>query len=313
MMSATTSSSSSSSSSGLLIFPMNVSSEAIAFPINHHRHMLNGTHPSIYANASPIAVNNKIRAIQARRSRITLQSYYDFTDIRPINLNNAGATTHSSTNFSNLSAQKLLERSKDVRLGHVPARHESRPSVLSSISTANQQSLIWPSYNSPNGFTKQSQINTPTMATPIPVLPNNKTSAHNMPDIHQRPYRTQTRTSHTLTEQQNDTLFLAARHKSLSKTKSSIPKANCRKASKVKSSYATPNNQPLQAIHKDDLKQSKAKKNENAVHLYESEEEEENIVAIDAEFEEYIQKSTMKCADWLLKYVVDKDFDYSDE
>ena len=59
---------------------MNVSSETLAYPINHHRRVVTNKHSSMLVNASPIAVNNKIRAIQTRKPRITLPSYYDFTE-----------------------------------------------------------------------------------------------------------------------------------------------------------------------------------------------------------------------------------------
>ncbi|CAF1157035.1 unnamed protein product [Rotaria sp. Silwood1] len=289
---------------------MNVSSETIAYPINHHHNILNGTHSNMYTSASPTAVNNKIRAIQTRKSRITLQSYYDFTDIRPLNLSNVGGT---STNSSNLSPHKLLERSKDLRLGRITNRHNSRPSVLSSISNTNQHSLIWPSYNSPNGFMKQYQINSPTISSTTLGLPRNKSPNGHMPDIYQRLNRTQTITYPPLIEQLNSSMFIEPRHKSLPKTKSSIPKAYYQRTSKGKSSIPISHIPPLRISNKDYLKQSKNNINENIVHLYESEEDDENVPIIDEEFEEYIQKSTVKCADWLIKYVFDQKFNDNDE
>lgn len=283
---------------------MNISSEPIIYPINSHRHIIRGTHPSIYTNAAPVAVSNKIRAIQARKSRINLQSYYDFSDIRPLHLSNPAVGTNSSTNFTHISAQKLLERSKDLRLGRLPVRHNSRPSVLSSVSTANQQSLIWPSFNNTqNSFIKQSQSNTPTVLSTAIGLPLNKLSTTHMPDIHTRTHRAQSFLNHTFTEQQNHASYLEPqRHRSLPK-KPSAQKHHTRKSSKVKSS-----SRPT-----DDPKQSKLNMSENVIHFYESEDDQENVPVMDAEFEEYLQKSTIKCADWLLKYVVDKTFEDFEE
>ncbi|CAF1031052.1 unnamed protein product [Rotaria sordida] len=298
---------------------MNISSETITYPIDHHHHhnhILNGTHSTMYTNASPIAVNNKIKAIQARKSRITLQSYYDFTDIQPLNLSNTGGTTNSS----NLFRQKLLERSKDLHFNHISTHRNSRPSILSSISTTNHHSLIWPSYNTSNGFIKQLQTNSPTMSSTTIGLPINKSSNNNnnnnnnnMPDIYQRSNRTQTITYQPLTEQQNSSIFIEPRHRSLPKMKSSIPKTFYRRASKDKSSFPISHNQPLKILHKDYSKQSKNNTNANIIHLYESEEDNENMPIVDEEFEEYLQTSTIKCANWLIKYVFDKEFDDNNE
>ncbi|CAF2672684.1 unnamed protein product [Rotaria sp. Silwood2] len=282
-----------------------MSSETIAYPINHHHHILNRTHSSMYRSTSPIDLNNKLTAIQTRKSRVALQSYYDFTDSRPLNMSNISGTTNSS----NLSPQKLLERSQDLRLGRIPAR----PSVLSSISTANQHSLIWPTYSSPNGITQQLPTNSPTMSSTNFGLQMNKSLNYHMPDIYQRSNRTQTMTYPLLTEQQNSSMFVEPRHKSLPKIKSSVPKPYYRRVAKGKASFPISRTQPLRASYKDHLKQSKNNTNEHIVLLYESEEDDENVPIIDEEFEEYIQKSTIKCADWLIKYVFDKEFDYNDE
>ncbi len=46
--------------------------------------------------------------------------------------------------------------------------------------------------------------------------------------------------------------------------------------------------------------------------MYESEED-ENVPVVDEEFEAYVQKAMVKCADWLIKYVFDKTYDENDE
>lgn len=288
---------------------MNVSSEAVAYPINHHRHILNGTHPSIYNNVSPSTTNNKIRANTTRKSRITLHSYYDFTDIRPLNIPNVSNPTNSSPNFSNLAAEKLLERSKDIRLGRISALQNTRPSVLSSTSTANQQSIVWPNYPSPNGTNKHHHTNnTSTVSSATLVFPTNKCSVVNMPDIHQRLNRTQTNIGHTLIEGQNSPTIIETRHRSLNKAKSPAPKVYYQRTQKNKSPF------PIsQIFNKNYSKQSKPYAYDNVINLCESEDDQENIPMVDEEYDEYVRKAITKCADWLLKYVIDKDFDENGE
>lgn len=274
---------------------MNVSAETIPYPINHsvHRRKVPTKHSSMYVSSSPLAMNNKIRAIQTRKSRITLQSYCDFTDIRPLNIAQNGRMYNSTTSFSNLSPEKLVERSKELRLARIAARPNLGTSVLSTTSIANQQSLIWPQNNSSNAFGQENQINSPTA---------HKSSIANMPDILQRTHRTNTTNTRTLlNEQQN---------KSIPKTKPSIPKAYDRTIAKVKSSFPSTNPALTPIFHNDYFKQM----NTNAIQFYESEEDEENNpIEIDEEFEEYVQKAMVKCADWLIKYVFDKTYDQIEE
>lgn len=285
---------------------MNVSSEPFAFPINHHRRVLTNKHSSMFVSASPIAVNNKIRAIQTRKPRITLQSYYDFTDIRPLNIGHNGGI-NSSTTLSNLSPEKLLERSKELRLSRIAARQSlnPRPSVLSTISTANQASLIWPSYNSPHGFAKPNNAESPSMS---PIM--NKSSNVHIPEIHQRSSRAQTIARQPLTEQQNLLSSTESRHKSLPKTKSSAPKTFQRMISKSKSPFPSSNTQPLNISQNDHSKQTNnINNNPNIFHLYESEEDDDHVMIMDEEFQEYLQKAIVKCADWLIQHVFDKKYD----
>jgi hypothetical protein len=292
---------------------MNVSSETLPFPVNHHanRRVLPTKHSSMFVSPSSIAVNNKIRAIQTRKPRINLQSFYDFTDIRPLNIAQQGRISNSTNTFANLSPEKLVERSKELRLGRLTTRQNLRPSVISSNSTANQQSLIWPSYDSPTAFFKQSQVE-PIIMSPTAFGPiMNKSSMGNIPDIHQRLNRTQTTTARPpLIEQPINLIPVDARHKSSFKTKSSIPKAYDRTIAKMKSPFVSSNVQPLPMFQNDYFKQF----NNNIIQIYESEEDDENApFVMDEEFEGYVQKAIVKCADWLIKYVFDKTYDEIDE
>ncbi|CAF0739235.1 unnamed protein product [Adineta steineri] len=288
---------------------MNVSSAALVFPINHQDHrrrVLTNNHSKMFINASPVAVSNKIKAIQTRRPRITLPSYYDFTDIRPLHFGNSNGITNSLTSFSNLSPEKLIEHSKDLRLSRISARRNPRPSGLSNTSTANQQSLIWSSYNAPTSFPKQSQTNVPIP----PGLPNGKPSPNNMPDISRRPSRAQTTSRQPFTDQENSLVPVESRHKSLTKTKPSIPKAYHRTTPKSKSPFPTSQTQRVQTLNNDN---TNTNTNTNCIPLCESEDDDEDIPMMDEEFEEYLQKALVKCADWLIKYVIDKKYDENNE
>jgi hypothetical protein len=286
---------------------MNVSTEAHTFPINQqHYHRGLTSHSSMFVNASPIAVSNKIRAIQTRKSRITLQSYYDYTDVRPINVTQRGGITSSSGTFSQITPEKLVERSKDVRLGRTSTRQNPRPSLLSRASPV-EHSLVWPGFNSPTMLAKQPQVNSPTITpTALGPPPINKPTAGHMPDIHQHLSRAHTTTRQPLIEQQNS-LAHVERHKSLPKTKSSIPKAYHRTMSKSKSPFTITRTQPLQ------LSRNDSKQRINNVHMYESEEDDGNNLIMDEEFEEYREKAIIKCADWLIKHVFDKKYDENND
>jgi hypothetical protein len=291
---------------------MNVSSETFAYPINNHRRVVSNKHSSMFVNASPIAVNNKIRAIQTRKPRITLQSNYDFTDIRPLNIGNTSGIINSSGTFSNLSPVKLVERSKELRLGRIAANRQTpRPSILSTISTTNPQSLVWPSYNSPMGFAKQLPVNSPAVSPTGFGTTMNKLSNGHVPEIRQRSTRPQTIARQPLIEQQNILIPIDSRHKSLPKTKSSVLKTYHQTISKNKSSFPSSNTQPLQISHNDYFKQ--LNNNNDIIHFYESEEDIENVLVMDEEFQEYLGKAIVKCADWLIKYVFDKTYDENDE
>jgi hypothetical protein len=288
---------------------MDVSSAAPAFPLNqHHRRLLTKTHSPMIVNASPIAVNNKIRAIQTRKPRITLQSYYDYTDIRPLNIGNTSGTLNSPRNIPNLSPERLVERSKELRLGRVSARPNPRASVLSTTSITNQQSALWTNVNSPMGFAKQPQANSSTTVIP----PLNKLSTNNVPDIQVRLTRVPTATRQPLIEQQNSPTPVEPRHKSLPKTKTSIPKAHHRTVPKSKSPFPISHAQPLQISHNDYSKHSNYNNNNNIIRLCESEDD-ETVPIMDEEFEDYLKKAVVKCADWLMKYVFDQKHDENNE
>ena len=270
---------------------MNVSAETIPYPVNHsvHRRAMLTKHSSMYVNSSPLAMNNKIRAIQTRKSRITLQSYCDFTDIRPLNIAQNSRMYNSTTSFANLSPEKLVERSKELRLARMAARPNLGTSPLSTTSINNQQSFIWLPNHSSTVLGQENQITSPTA---------NKSSVINMPEIAQRTHRTRT----TVNEQPN---------KSISKTKPSIPKAYDRTMAKAKSPFPSTNPATAPIFQNEYFKQM----NQNFGQFYESEEDEgeNHPLEMDEEFEEYVQKAMVKCADWLIKYVFDQTYDQIEE
>jgi len=286
----------------LFRFPMNVTTETLPFPLTthqkHHRTFTN-KHKSMLINASPIAVSNKIRAIQTRKSRINLHSCYDYTDIRPLNLTNQ--TNGQSTR---VSPEKLVERSKELRLGRISTRTNPRPSVLSTTSVTNQTSLIWPSCNSQTVFAKE----TPSGDSPTTVThAMNKSMNVPMPDIVQRSSRAQTITRQPLGEQQPNILSsIETRHQSLPKTKSSKPKI-------IYPNVPKPKVDSLQLISNENVRQVNTT-TANDTKLYSSEEDDgEGVLIMDDEFKAYFQKAIVKCADWLMKYVIDKKYENDED
>jgi hypothetical protein len=269
---------------------------------NRHRLLpASQTSSSMFVNASPLASNNHpIRTIQTRKPRITLQAYYDFTDIRSINLTNnpngngAAAMTSSSTNFSQMNPEKLMERSQELRLGRLAARPAVRPSVVSSTTTLNQQSLLWPSYNSPSL--------TPT---------RNRSPSNHIPEIFaHRVSRAHTISRTALIEQTSG--HVETRHKSFSKSKANnFVKPYQRIASKSKSPYPTSRSQAIPLVPPNVIVKETSKP--TPIRMYESEDEEVEEVSklpnIDAEYEDYVEKAIVKCADWLIKYVFDQKYE----
>ena len=113
---------------------MNVSSPDVLLP-THHR-LINFRDPSLYA--SPIAVRNKIKAIQSRKARLTVPSYYESTTIRPFQTTNGNGMMTSATSFSVITAERLVDRSKEFRLDRIPVRQSARPSIDLNPMTTHQ-------------------------------------------------------------------------------------------------------------------------------------------------------------------------------
>lgn len=273
---------------------MNITAETVPYPVNHtlHRRTIPVKHSSMYVSASPIAVSNKIRAIQTRKSRINLQTCYEHTDIRPLNIGQTSRMYNSSTSFNHISPEKLVERSKELRLGRLAARAVLGTSVLSNTSVANQQSFICPNNNSTITLGQDNGLNSPI---------GMKSSVVHMPEIAQRTHRTQASNIRTSpNEQQNAPVLPESRNKSIPKSKPPVPKTNDRTVTKAKS----PNPVVAPIFHNDYFKQM----NNNPIQLCKSEEDVENPLEIDEEFEEYVQKAMVKCADWLIKYVFDQPY-----
>ncbi|CAF0885892.1 unnamed protein product [Rotaria sp. Silwood1] len=250
---------------------MNVSSQPVVFPTKNYSSMV--------FNASPIAVSNKIRAIQARKTRLTpLPNDHDYTDIRRLNFGYNGGVTNSRTDISVLTPERLVDRSKDLRLDRIPKRLPPRSSVLST--NINQPSLLWPGYQASNESNKQHQIpsNPPTITSPTAVrsCKNKSLPCGKIPDINRRQNRqlyNDRQSSLTLNEQQKKTIL------------------------RKKPSQIQIHNNTIEKIN-----------NNNDLQTYETEEDEENI-PIDEEFERYLETAVVKCADWLIKYVFNQTID----
>ncbi|CAF2579277.1 unnamed protein product [Rotaria sp. Silwood2] len=254
---------------------MNISSQPVVLPTNHRRFPTRNYSPMVF-NASPIAVSNKIKAIQARKTRLTpLPTDHDYTDIRRLNFGYSGGVTSSRTDFSVFTAERLVDRSKDIRLDRISKRNPPRPSVLST--NVNQQSLLWPGYQASNEGNKQHPIpsNPPTITSPaVRSFKNKSLPCGKIPDINRRQNRqlhNDRQSSITPNEQQK---------KSILRTKP-----------------------PQIQIHN-----SADRTNNNDLRTYETEEDEENI-CIDEEFERYLEAAIVKCADWLIKYVFNQTVD----
>jgi len=226
----------------------------------------------MFVNASPIAVSNKIKAIQARKTRLTLLSTDAiYTDIRPLNFGYSGVGTSSRTELSVFTAERLFDRSKDIRLDRISTRQTNRPSILLNTSN-NQQSLQWSNDQPSTTYNKQH----PTQSYPTTLTPpfigssKNKSSGSRIPDI------SRNRSRQTLFDQTNSVLPSKAKPNSTSKI------------------------QPSQNL----VLKSPENTNNNITNLptSESEADEENM-NVDEEFEQYLEKAIVKCADWLIKHV----------
>jgi hypothetical protein len=251
---------------------MNVSSQPLVLPSNHHRRFLPTSYTPMFLNASPIAVSNKIKAIQARKTRLTLVSTDAVsTDIRPLNFGYHGGVTNSRTEFSVLTAERLVDRSKDIRLDRISTRQTHRPSFLLNTSN-NQQSFLWSNYQPSTACNKNHQTQLYTTITTPPAIgsPKNKSSGSKIPDIPRR------RNRQSLMDQHNSLIPIEVKQKSASKPQ---PSQNV----VVKSRESTNNNL-------------------NTLPTSESDDNDENL-HMDEEFEQYLEKAIVKCADWLIKYV----------
>jgi hypothetical protein len=221
----------------------------------------------MFVNASPIAVSNKIKAIQARKTRLTLLSTDAiYTDIRPLNFGYSGVVTSSRTELSVFTAERLVDRSKDIRLERISTRQTHRPPVLLNTNN-NQQSLLWSNDQPSTTCNKQHPT---TLTPPFIGSSKNKSSGSKTPGIPQRRIR------QTLFDQNYSLLPNKAKQNSTSKIQSS---------------------QNL-------VLKSRENTNNNITNLptSESEADEENM-RMDEEFEEYLEKAIIKCADWLIKHV----------
>ncbi len=241
---------------------MNVSSQPLVLPANHHRRrLLPTTH-------SPIAVSNKIKAIQARKTRLNpLPSDSDYTDVRPLNFGYTGGATNSRTNVTVWTAERLVDRSKDVRLDRIATRQPARPSVLSST-TISQQSLLWPNYQPLTVENKQLQTQSNSTTITPPAIGSIKTKSPGGKKV-ELPRR---RIRQPLIERQNT-------------TKPTEPPQKTSQMPPITSPERTNENHHHHFLLPKDI-------NEN-----------EEDVTMDKEFEQYLEKAMVKCADWLIKYV----------
>jgi len=238
-----------------------VSSQPIVIPTTHRRRFLTATHPSVFIEPSPVGVCNKIKAIQARKTRFNpLPNNPSYTDIRPLNFGYTGSASNSKAKVTIWTAEKLVDRSKDIRLDRIHTRQPPRRSVLSTTST-NQQLLVWPNYQSSNPGSKQPQphSNSTTLTPPAIRSINNKSSGGKMPEIPRR---------QPLIDRQNSMTPIELQQK-------------------LTCSERTNNNNILLYETEEDV---------------EDDEEEEDLL-MDKEFEQYLESATVKCADWLMKYV----------
>lgn len=148
---------------------MSASPAPLVYATNSRLHGLN-EYPS--TNDSPIAVRNRIKAIQSRKARLTVPTYYDSTEIRPLNIN---GVTNSSTNFSVITAERLVDRSKDYRLDRNGTRLTSRPSIGSN-SSLHQQSFLWTNLNSLNSHSRNFSATTTQVRSRSSIAQPNETN-----------------------------------------------------------------------------------------------------------------------------------------
>lgn len=244
---------------------MNVASQPIVLPTTHRRRFLT-TYKPTFIDASPIAVSNKIKAIQARRTRLNpLSNDTNHTDIRTLNF---GCTNSKVDDTTVWTAERLVDRSKDIRLDRIYTRQPPRPSNVSTTSI--HHSVCWANYQSSNLGNKQLQTNSNSTTITPPMFGSikNKSPGGKISEVIQR------RNRQPLIDRQN-----------------SLP--------------------PIEKHHQQQQQQQKPHSISQTIHdnlliadIEDAEEdEEEEDLLIDKEFQQYLDKAIVKCADWLLKYV----------
>ncbi len=234
-------------------------------------------------DASPIAVSNKIKAIQARKTRLNpLPTDTSYTDVRPLNFRYNAGVTNPKANVTVWTAERLVDRSKDLRLDRISTRQLPRPSPLSTTSI-NQPSVQWPNYQVSTLGNKKLRTHSNSTTTTPPAISSikNKTPGGQMPEIPRRGYR------QPLADRQNSFIPVKPQQKS--------PQNLIRH-----SSERIINNNPL-PIYEPEEEEEEDDNNEREEE--EEEEKEEEEVPVDKEFEQYFERAIVKCADWLLKYV----------
>lgn len=272
-------------------YPMNVSSSSqMILPSPYQRRYTAKKHTPMFFDSAPVAVSNKIRAIQARKTPVTLvPNDNEYTDIRPLNFGYTGGVTTSRTDFSVLTAERLVDRSKDIRLDRINKRNNARQSVLSRTSIA-QQSSVGLRYQGShvNDRKTQLQSNSTTNTSPgVRSSKNKSSSGGKMPEINRN------RTREPLTDRENSLTPVEPQKKSILKTRTLHPR-----------------------LHSSADRINQNNKKKNIVKIYDTDEDDyENILldedendqmGMDEEFERYLESAISKCADWLIKYVFDQ-------
>ena len=144
---------------------MQVSNPPLSLP-NHRRTLLPAAHTTMLINASPVAVRNKIKAIQARKPRCTIPSYYDYTDIRPLNFSQGVAS--APARITVFTAERLVDRSRDVRPSLTSNASTSQPVLrwTTSFNSSSDFNRKLPMNSSTATFNESTRIKLPTVATP---------------------------------------------------------------------------------------------------------------------------------------------------
>ncbi|CAF1306070.1 unnamed protein product [Adineta steineri] len=256
---------------------MNVLSQPLPLPSSRRRRGLITPRSPTFVDAAPVAVSNKIRAIQARKSRLTLVSPDAvYTDIRQLNFGYNNGVSQSRTELPVLTPERLVDRSRDIRYDRISARRSSRPTVIVNTNN-NQQSIFWSNYQPLNKSTKQPQTQSNSIAYTPPGVGSakNKSPIRKISELPRRQIRQPSVDQHT------------SLIRTETKEKSSL-KPQPLLSSRIQSRDRTLNNNN--------------NNNHHNLQTPETLDNEEHMI-MDAEFEEYLEKAIVKCADWLIKYV----------